>query len=61
MIRVRKKLIYFDMTDIYRKLGKSREKKQEKDIKRLIEDHKPLEKSQPNPCDGFVPHRGTLR
>lgn len=38
------KLIYFDMTDIYRKLGKSRDKKTRKDIKRLIEDHKPLEK-----------------
>lgn len=24
------KLIYFDMTDIYRKLGKSRDKKQDK-------------------------------
>lgn len=32
------------MTDIYRKLGKSRDKKTRKDIKRLIEDHKPLEK-----------------
>ena len=38
------KLIYFDMTYIYRKLGKSRDKKTRKDIKRLIEDHKPLEK-----------------
>ena len=38
------KLIYFDMTDIYRKVGKSRDKKTRKDIKRLIEDHKPREK-----------------
>ena len=30
------KLIYFDMTDIYGKLGKSRDKKTRKDIKRSV-------------------------
>lgn len=40
------KLIYFDMTNIYKKLGKSRDKKTRENIKKLIEDHKPLEEDQ---------------
>lgn len=40
------KLIYFDMTDAYKKLSKSKDKKTREKIKELENDHKPLSESE---------------
>ena len=37
------KLVYFDMTDVYKKLERSRDKKTKSQIKELMGDHQPLE------------------